>query len=216
MVLINWVYFRGQWLKPFEKRLTTKDDFYVDQNTKVKVDMMRTTEFFDSYHDYVNHAVILQLPYKGSTSMMLVLPDEGMADVVESRIKDSVMKWQTALSQRRIDLSMPKFSISAEASLEDILKEMGITRAFENSADFSGISEEVKLVVSKVSHKAVLSVDENGTEAAAATTIEIMAMSSLEGLTETVKINRPFFVFIVELSTRSFIFMGRINNPTLS
>ncbi|XP_037541653.1 alpha-1-antitrypsin homolog [Nematolebias whitei] len=212
MMLINWVYFRGQWLNPFNKNLTTKGDFYVDKNTKVEVDMMWATRRFDYYHDYDNHTTVLQLPYRGNTSMMIVLPDEGMIDIVESMInKDSIMEWQNSLFKRNINLSMPKFSISAEASLEGILKQMGITNAFEDTADFSGISEEVKLKVSKVSHKAVLSVDETGTEAAAVTTLEIMPLS----LPQTIKVNRPFFVFIMERSTKGILFMGRINNPTL-
>ncbi|MGU1914727.1 serpin family protein, partial [Pseudomonas aeruginosa] len=103
-----------------------------------------------------------------------------------------------------------KFSISADASLDSTLKEMGITDAFADSADFSGMSDEVMLRVSKVSHKAVLSVDETGTEAAASTTIEVMPMS----MPETLKVDRPFLVFILEHSTRSILFMGKINNPT--
>ncbi|MCQ4172048.1 serpin family protein, partial [Hafnia paralvei] len=77
-------------------------------------------------------------------------------------------------------------------------------------ADFSGMSDEIKLKVSKVSHQAVLSVDETGTEAAASTTIEVMPMS----MPDTMTLNRPFLVFILEHSTKSILFMGKINNPT--
>ncbi|XP_036406226.1 alpha-1-antitrypsin homolog, partial [Megalops cyprinoides] len=111
-----------------------------------------------------------------------------------------------------IDIFMPKFSASGSYSLKEVLTEMGVVAAFSDSADLSGISEEVGLKVSKVSHKAVLNVDEKGTEAAAATTIEIMPMS----LPDTFVLDRPFLLLIVEESTRSILFMGKVVNPTAS
>ncbi|XP_047430287.1 alpha-1-antitrypsin homolog [Mugil cephalus] len=211
MVLINYVYFRGQWEKPFDANMTQKADFHVDDTTKVQVDMMKRTGRYDFYQDSENHTSVVMLPYKGNTSMMIVLPDEGkMKEVEDSICKDHLLHWHDSLFRNNVNLHMPKFSISAQASLEDTLKEMGIKDAFADNADFSGISEEVKLQVSKVSHQAVLSVDETGTEAAAATTIEVMPMS----MPETIALNRPFMVFILEHSTRSILFMGKINNPT--
>ncbi|XP_051265236.1 alpha-1-antitrypsin homolog [Dicentrarchus labrax] len=211
MVLINYVFFRGQWEKPFDGNLTSKADFRVDDTTTVQVDMMKKTGRFDFYQDVDNHTTVIMLPYKGNTSMMIVLPDEGRMAEVEGYInKDYLRHWHDSLFRNSVDLFLPKFSISTEASLDSTLKELGITNAFADNADFSGISEEVKLKVSKVSHQAVLSVDETGTEAAAATTIEIMPMS----MPETIKLDRPFLVFILEHSTRSILFMGKINNPT--
>lgn len=153
----------------------------------------------------------------------------------------------TLLPFSSVDLFMPKFSITATSKLKGILQDMGITDAFGDAADFSGMTEELKVKVSNVRidlflsleappmvdrpnefensressshfesnlqvvHQAVLSVDEKGTEAAAATTIEIMPMS----LPDTVMLNRPFMVLIVEDSTKSILFMGKITNPTL-
>ncbi|XP_041831110.1 alpha-1-antitrypsin homolog [Melanotaenia boesemani] len=211
MVLINYVYFRGQWEKPFDGNLTKKGEFQVDESTTVQVDMMKKTGRFDYYQDHANHTTVIFLPYKGNTSMMIVLPDEGKMKEVESVVnKDYIRHWHDSLFKHNVNLLMPKFSVSADASLDETLKEMGITAAFGEKADFSGMSEEIKLKVSKVNHKAVLSVDETGTEAASATTIEIMPMS----MPENVELNRPFMVFIMEHSTRSILFMGKINNPT--
>uniref|UniRef100_A0A3Q1GJD3 Serpin domain-containing protein n=1 Tax=Acanthochromis polyacanthus TaxID=80966 RepID=A0A3Q1GJD3_9TELE len=112
---------------------------------------------------------------------------------------------------RYIELYLPKFSISVDASLQDTLKELGITKAFEDNADFSGISDETKINVSKVSHRTSLSVTEMGTEAAAVSIVEII----WEMLPPSVRIDRPFLVFITERSTRSILFMGKISNPTL-
>ncbi len=211
MVLINYVYFRGQWEKPFNGNLTQKADFHVDAATTVQVDMMRRMGRYDFYQDTDNHTTVIMLPYKGNTSMMIVLPDEGKMAEVEGYInKDYLTHWHDSLFRNSVNLFLPKFSISADASLDDTLKELGMTDAFSDNADFSGMSDEIKLKVSKVSHQAVLSVDETGTEAAASTTIEVMPMS----MPDTMTLNRPFLVFILEHSTKSILFMGKINNPT--
>ncbi|XP_070781899.1 alpha-1-antitrypsin homolog [Enoplosus armatus] len=211
MVLINYVYFKGQWEKPFNGNLTHKADFHVDETTTVQVDMMKRTGRYDFYQDDDNHTTVIMLPYKGNTSMMIVLPHEGKMKEVEGYInKDYIKHWHDSVYRSSVDLFLPKFSISADASLDSTLTEMGITDAFSDNADFSGLSDEVKLKVSKVSHQAVLSVDETGTEAAATTTIEVMPMS----MPENMKLNRPFLAFILEHSTQSILFMGKINNPT--
>uniref|UniRef100_A0A8C1AUV4 Serpin domain-containing protein n=2 Tax=Cyprinus carpio TaxID=7962 RepID=A0A8C1AUV4_CYPCA len=212
MMLINYMYFRGKWDKPFEAQLTHKAEFKVDKDTTVQVDMMKRTGRYDIYQDPVNQTTVMMVPYKGNTSMMIVLPDEGkMKDVEESICRHHLKNWHDKLFRSSVDLFMPKFSISATSKLNDILTEMGVTDAFSDTADFSGMTEELKVKVSQVVHKAVLSVDEKGTEAAAATTIEIMPMS----LPGTVMLNRPFLVLIVEDSTKSILFMGKITNPTV-
>ncbi|XP_033504111.2 alpha-1-antitrypsin homolog [Epinephelus lanceolatus] len=211
MVLINYVYFKAQWKSVFNRDLTHKADFHVDKTSKVQVDMMMRTGYYDTYWDVGNHTTVIMLPYNSSTSMMIVLPDEDKMEEVEGYInKDYIRHWRNSVSMRYVDVLLPKFSISADASLENTLQEMGITNAFENKADFSGMSEEVKLKVSKASHKAVLSVTEMGTEAAATTIIEAVWFMS----TPSVRIDRPFLVFILENSTKSILFMGKINNPT--
>ncbi|KAM6906431.1 alpha-1-antitrypsin homolog [Lycodopsis pacificus] len=210
MVLINYVYFKGRWVKPFDGNQTQKADFNVDETTKVQVDMMKRTGRYDFYQDVDNHTTVILLPYHGNTSMMIVLPDEGKMKEVEGLIcKDHIRHWHDSVFRSSVDLFLPKFSISADATLDSTLKGMGMVDAFTDNADFSGISDEVKLKVSKVSHKAMLSVDETGTEAVGATTIEVMPMS----MPEIMKLDRPFMVFILEHSTKTILFMGKINNP---
>ena len=211
MMLINYMYFRGKWDKPFDAQMTHKADFKVDKDTTVQVDMMKRTGRYDIYQDPVNQTTVMMVPYKGNTSMMIVLPDdEKMKEVEESICRHHLKNWHDKLFRSSVDLFMPKFSISATSKLNEILKDMGVTDAFSDTADFSGMTGEVKVKVSQVVHQAVLSVDEKGTEAAAATTIEIMPMS----LPDTVMLNRPFLVLIVEDSTKSILFMGKITNPT--
>ncbi|KAJ0061382.1 hypothetical protein NL108_017541, partial [Boleophthalmus pectinirostris] len=150
MVLINYVYFRGQWEKPFDGNYTSKAEFSVDENTKVQVDMMKRTGRYDFYQDMDQHASVIMLPYKGNTSMMVVLPEEGkMAEVEAAICKDHLKRWHDSLTRNSVDLFMPKFAVSGRALLDASLKELGITDAFSDKADFSGISDEIKLKVSR-------------------------------------------------------------------
>ncbi|XP_004542314.1 alpha-1-antitrypsin homolog [Maylandia zebra] len=213
MMLINYVYFKGYWKKPFNSEMTHKADFHVDSRTKVQVDMMVRTGYYHIFEDRANHTSIILLPYESQTSMMIVLPDEGWMRSVEENInKDHIRNWQNSASMMYVELYMPKFSIATNASLRNILQEMGITSAFENTADFSAVSNKFPLKVSKASHKATISVTEMGTEAAAITISEWILLTT----PTPVRIDRPFLVFIVENSTGSILFMGRINKPTAS
>ncbi|XP_054618784.1 alpha-1-antitrypsin homolog [Dunckerocampus dactyliophorus] len=210
MMLINYVYFRGHWERPFNSSLTGKADFHVDENTKVEVDMMKRMGRHDFHYDHENGTSVLMLPYKGNTSMMIILPDEGKMKTIEEHItKESIKHWHDSLHRQSVDVFLPKFAIATDAALDTALKEMGITAAFGDTADLSGISQDLKLKVSKASHQAVLSVDETGTEAAAVTTLEVIPMSMPIKMT----MDRPFLVFILEDSTQSILFMGKINNP---
>ncbi|XP_069559144.1 alpha-1-antitrypsin homolog [Brachyistius frenatus] len=208
MVLINYVYFRGQWKNPFSDDMTDMADFHVNDKTKVQVNMMMRTGHYNVYRDADNHTTVVMLPYQGNSSMMIVLPDKGKMRKVEGYInKEYIWHWLKSVSKKYVKLLLPKFDISADALLEDALKEMGVTNAFEDNADFSGVSDKIKL--SKVSHKATLSVTELGTEAAASTIMEFMFFS----LPPSVIINRPFLVFILDCPTGNILFMGKINNP---
>uniref|UniRef100_A0AAR2LUT4 Serpin domain-containing protein n=1 Tax=Pygocentrus nattereri TaxID=42514 RepID=A0AAR2LUT4_PYGNA len=211
MMLINYMYFRGKWKIPFKTGRTTKADFHVDEKTNVTVDMMGNTGFYKFYDDRSNFSSIIMVPYKGKASMMIVLPDEGKMQDVEKNInKEHLKYWCDRLQRSYVDLFMPKFSTSSAFSLADTMKEMGIVDAFSGTADFTGITEAKNMKVSKVLHQAVLRVDEKGTEAAAVTTIEITP----DSFSPIVNLNKPFLVFIVEDSTRSILFMGKITNPT--
>ncbi|KAL7888639.1 hypothetical protein AOLI_G00036130 [Acnodon oligacanthus] len=148
-----------------------------------------------------------------------------MQELEKNINKEHLKYWQDKLYGSYVKLFMPKFSISTCFSLVDTLEEMGIVNAFSSSADFSGISEETNQKVSKiyrsftshrfmtstqVLHQAILKVDEKGTEAAAVSTSFKVPYS----VPPTMILNRPFLVFIVEDSTKSILFMGKITNPT--
>uniref|UniRef100_A0A7M4ER65 Serpin domain-containing protein n=1 Tax=Crocodylus porosus TaxID=8502 RepID=A0A7M4ER65_CROPO len=111
-----------------------------------------------------------------------------------------------------VDLFIPVFSVSGTYELKDFFMKLGVAKVFSNQADLSGIAQDANLKVSRAVHKAMLNVYENGTEAAAATFLEIVTDS--DSLSPTIKFNRPFLVMIVDQATHSILFMGKIMNPT--
>ncbi|KAJ1151705.1 hypothetical protein NDU88_004485 [Pleurodeles waltl] len=211
LVLISYIYFRGQWDKPFEVESTQEGLFHVDEHTTVKVPMMFNWSKYDTTYDRELFATVVQLPYKGSASALFILPDEGKLDQVEKVLSSStVTKWKNAMHHGPINLYMPKFSLACTLDLKDLLQKMGITEVFSDAADLSGITGGRNLKASKAVHKAVLSIDEKGTEAAAATALEAMPMC----LPPTIKFDRPFLLVIYHNTTDCNLFIGKIVNPT--
>ncbi|XP_062406077.1 alpha-1-antitrypsin homolog [Sardina pilchardus] len=213
MMLINCIYFRGEWQKPFTMRLTKPGDFHVDENTKVTVDMMQSEGEYEYYEDKENFTTVLRLPYKGSASMIIVLPDQGKMKEVEDSISAYHLRhWVTSMEEGPVKVHMPKYSISGRFSLKDTLQAMGIVTAFSDTADFTPMTS-ASVKVSKVEHQAVLNVHEKGTEAAAVTTIEIVLRGIFIPQRKVIEINRPFFVFLTDKTIKSILFMGKISNP---
>uniref|UniRef100_A0A0E9WQA4 Thyroxine-binding globulin n=1 Tax=Anguilla anguilla TaxID=7936 RepID=A0A0E9WQA4_ANGAN len=211
MYLINYIYFKGKWEIPFDPKETKENKFHVDDNTTVLVQMMYEENDFHVFHDEEISTHVLQLHYNESVSMMLVLPEKGLEGLEEVVCKNHLRKWIRSVKKRKYMVHVPKVSLKTSYQLKDILSGMGITDIFEDTADLSEISEDGKLVVSKVIHKATLDVDEAGATAAAATGIEIMLDSII--FTPVLKFNHPFMVFVLNRETRSILFMGKIVNP---
>uniref|UniRef100_A0AAQ5XF73 Thyroxine-binding globulin n=1 Tax=Amphiprion ocellaris TaxID=80972 RepID=A0AAQ5XF73_AMPOC len=212
MYLISYIYFKGKWENPFDAELTKEDIFNVNENTKVPVQMMNMEDSFDIYYDQAINTSVLHLPFNGSYSMLLVLPDD--MTVLENVICPAhVTKWLKWMKSRRYDIFVPKFSIKSSYTLNDVLIQMGMTDMFGDRADLSGISAGQKLAVSDVVHQATLDVDEAGATAAAATGIGITLMSFQH--IPVLKFNRPFMAVITERATNEILFMGKIINPTI-
>ncbi|KAJ1105195.1 hypothetical protein NDU88_002603 [Pleurodeles waltl] len=213
MVLVNYIFFRGKWVMPFDEENTQEADFHVDEKTVVKVPMMFRSGMYSTDYDEDLSCTVVKMPYKGEASALLIIPNEGkMKQVQDALSRPTVMKWVKSLAHGRgpVDLFVPKFSITTTLELKDILENLGMTDMFSDLADFSGITGEPNLKVSKAFHKAMLSIDEKGTEAAGTTIFEMMPMS----LPPTIKVNRPFLILIYHKKTRSTLFMGKIVNPT--
>ncbi|XP_068110831.1 alpha-1-antiproteinase-like [Hyperolius riggenbachi] len=209
LVLVNFIYFKGNWESPFEEKWTEEDDFHVSDTETVKVPFMWKSDSFKMAN--LKDATVVSLPYTGNASALFILPSEGKLQEVEANLKDIVKKFRKVNWNENVDIFIPKFSVAGSLDLKDTLSKLGITDVFTEEADLSGITGLPNLYISKAIHKAKITIDETGTEAAGSTVLEAMAMS----LPPTVRFNRPFIFTIYSHSTRSFLFLAKIANPSI-
>ncbi|NXG74253.1 A1AT protein, partial [Baryphthengus martii] len=215
MVLVNYIFFKGYWERPFNNLSTRDDDFFLDGKNSVKVKMMHQSKVFNIHRDEKLSYWVVEIPYKGNASAIFVLPDEGkMKQVEDSLEKQTVSNWIESFKKRKIYLDLPKFSISGSYDVKSLFEKMGVTEVFTDKADLSGVAENTLLKVSKAIHKATVDVSENGTEAAAVTVMEIVPLSLPIPPPPRIRFNRPFLMLIFEKNFRSILFMGKIMNPT--
>jgi len=208
-VLTNYIYFKGIWKTPFDPQFTNEADFFVDQNTTVKVQMMHRMGWFYYYIDEQLSCTVIEMSYNGTATTFFVLPDPGKEKELDEALSvDILKKWAKNIQRRTAHVSLPKFNISATYSLKEPLTQLGITDIFTDHADLSGITEQ-PLKLSKVTHKAVMTVDERGTEAAAATAVEAIPMS----LPPEIAFNHPFVMLIFETVANATLFVAKIKNP---
>lgn len=209
--LVNYIFFRGKWEKPFEVDQTTEEDFHVDASTTVKVPMMRRLGMFDRHRCDTLSSWVLLMDYLGNATAFFILPDEGKLEHMENKLtKQALTKFLEKRHPSSASLHLPKLSISGTYDLQTVLGNLGVTRVFSNGADLSGISEDTPLRLSKALHKAVLTIDEKGTEAAGATFLEAIPMS----MPPEFEFNRPFVIIIYDRNTKSPLFVGKVVNPT--
>ncbi|KAM6202680.1 alpha-1-antitrypsin [Rhynchocyon petersi] len=210
LALVNYIFFKGKWKRPFEEEHTRNGDFHVDEATIVTVPMMSRLGMFDIHRDQDLSSWVLLMDYVGNATAIFILPDLGKMQQLEGRLNEELLHtWIENRYRRSASVSLPKMSISGTYNLEESLGKLGITNVFNNKANLSGITETAPLKVSKAVHKAVLTIDERGTEAAGATIVEAIPMS----LPPTVDFDHPFFLAIYEKNTRSPLFVGRVVNP---
>jgi serpin B len=214
LVLCNAIYFKGDWLSQFDKKRTMDADFHISPDNVIKVPMMSQKSKF-KFGDFGNFNAI-ELPYEGNgLSMVVFLPKkiDGLAELERNLTNDNVKNWIDKLSnsyELEILVSLPKFKTTCEVELADVLIEMGMPHAFAG-ADFSGMTGKRDLFISKVIHKAFVDVNEEGTEAAAATAV-VMRKSICKTL--LFRAEHPFVFLIRENKTGSILFIGRIIDPT--
>ncbi|NXP46201.1 A1AT2 antiproteinase, partial [Heliornis fulica] len=215
MVLVNYIFFKGYWEKPFKTLSTRDDDFFLDGKNSVKVKMMHQSKYFKIHRDEKLSCWVVEIPYKGNATALFVLPDEGsMKQVEDALLKETISNWMQSLKERKIYLDLPKFSISGSYDVKSLLEKMGVTDLFSDQADLSGVAENALLKVSKAVHKAMVDVSENGTEAAAVTALEMVPLSAQFPPLAYIKFNKPFLMIINDKTSHSTLFMGKIVNPT--
>ncbi|KAK7817452.1 hypothetical protein U0070_024926 [Myodes glareolus] len=216
MVLVNYIYFQGLFFRssiPCPELL--KMDWLLSQLRSVEVPMMNIEDLSTPYfRDEELSFTVVELKYTGNASTLFILPDQGrMQQVAASLQPETLRRWRDSLSSRMIKLSLPKFSISTDYSLQDILPQLGIREVFSTQADLSRITGTKNLRVSQVVHKAVLDVAETGTEAAAATGVVIKRKLALIMNPLNVNFNRPFLLMISDTDTRTSLFLAKVTNP---
>ncbi|XP_008696347.2 alpha-1-antitrypsin [Ursus maritimus] len=209
--LVNYIFFKGKWEKPFEAEHTSVEDFHVDEHTTVQVPMMSRLGMFDVHHCEKLSSWVLLMDYVGNATAIFLLPDQGKMQQLEDTLtKEVLAKFLEHRHTRSASLRLPKMSISGTYDLKTVLSKMGITKVFSNEAELSGITEKEPLMLSKGLHKAVLTIDEKGTEAAGTTVLEAIPMSMPPG----VDFNSPFLVIIYDRNTKSPLFVGKVVDPT--
>jgi len=221
LVLANAVYFKGKWEHEFRKRSTRPDDFFLASGGSVKVPMMYQKREL-SYAALTDQGVrLLELPYRGDDySMVLVLPDAGkLQTTTEQLTVEKLRAWIAAMDvDGEVTVKVPRWKIDPARStdLEPPLKDLGMRLAFEPfRADFTGVARDPSLYISSVFHQAFVEVDEEGTEAAAATGIVMKAISARVGgpKPRIFIANRPYLFLIRDRETGVILFMGRVMDP---
>ncbi|MEW5826323.1 MAG: serpin family protein [Candidatus Bipolaricaulota bacterium] len=213
LVLANAVYFRAPWLDPFDQQDTSSETFLPLSGAPISVPMMHKT--LTARYANVDRVQAIELPYNGNQlAMLLLVPDAGTLTSFENALDDDTYRTiVTGLSTRPVYLAMPKFKFDHALSPTVLLQGLGMVDAFDPSlANFSGIDGARDLYISDVFHKAFIAVDEDGTEAAAATAV-VIAPTSAPGSAVTLTVNRPFLFVIRDLPTDTILFLGRVVDP---
>jgi serpin B len=214
LVLVNAVYLDATWALQFDPNDTSDGSFTTLAGTQVTVPMMRQTSSFSYAKGDGWQAV--QLPYSGNKlAMLLIVPDQGRFTDVEQELGSGLLSEAVAgLSPASVALTVPKFTFRTQAQLGSALKTLGMPTAFDpNSADFSGMTTEEQLLIDEVIHEAYIAVDEEGTEAAAATAV-VMRATSAPMVDVTFEIDRPFIFALRDTETGALLFLGRVTDPS--
>ncbi len=224
LVLTNAIYFKGDWLRKFDKKDTKKQEFRVSSEKKVEVPMMYMAGKKDELRYGETDALqILELPYQGlELDMFIVLPREDDLKAVEEGLgAGQLSSWKSLLALEKVNVYLPKFKFETKYFMAKDLQTMGMPSAFTpgidfgGMADFSGMTGDRKLNIDEVIHQAFVEVNEEGTEAAAATAVimKMMAGPQPPRPPKTFKADHPFIFIIQDRATDNILFMGRVAEP---
>lgn len=217
LYLINAIYFKGCWTKQFNPLSTQQLSFETGDGEYILADMMGRKDSLDYLSNETFSAIKLSYG-KGNFNMMVMLPndDKSLQEVVDQLTPSNWEKWQNAFEfTNNVDIRLPKFNIEYEITLNKLLQDMGMQKAFTPDADFSGINPARDLYISYVKHKTYIEVDEEGTEAAAVTVIgfETTATPDDEPKWTSFYCTRPFLFAITEKDTGAILFIGKVALP---
>jgi len=215
LVLVNAVYFKGAWGAEFDKSLTADADFFPAPGSTTTVRMMkREGDSGRVRYAETDDIQILELPYKNAgLSMLILLPSPDGLKKLESALSPAQLDaWRNRLSYERVDILLPRFSLKARYSLNAALSRMGMPAAFTPAADFSGMDGTKRLYIQQAVHQGFVEVNEEGTEAAAATGVA-MGLKSMPMPPRQFIADHPFLFLIQEKETGRILFIGRVQQP---
>jgi len=213
-VLTNAIYFKGSWACKFKADQTRTEPFTLLGGSEVQVPMMIQEASFG--YAETDRLQVLEMPYAGGDlSMVILLPKEnyGIGRLQVDLTDESLAEWLDPIATRDVIVTIPKFKTTSKFAMESVLRAMGITEAFSKNADFSGMTGKRDLFISAVIHQAYVDVNEEGTEAAAATGVVMKLTSAGPGLTPIFRADHPFLFLIRDKATGSILFLGRMANP---
>jgi serpin B len=215
MILINAIYFKGEWRNQFKKEKTETDQFHLETWGTVDVPMMHTTGNYPYFENEILDA--LEMSYgRGNFSMVVLLPKEGyrVNDILDTLSAEVWKSWEDQFYvSNDVPVLFPKFKFKYESSLVKVLSTLGLSVAFDTDANFSGINKNTDLHISEVMHKTFIQVDEEGTEAAAVTSVTIGTTSVGPGMPFVA--DHPFVFMIKEKYTHAILFIGVMANPEI-
>ncbi|MGB9643391.1 MAG: serpin family protein, partial [Candidatus Ratteibacteria bacterium] len=214
LIITNAVYFKGFWQTQFDKQLTTPDNFYVNKNRSIKVQMMQQHNKEFPYYEDENFQVV-KIPYEcKNLSMLILLPGKTDSEIPKIPDYETLKIYYKSLATQKLDLYLPKFRIEVTYDLVKPLRNLGLKSAFDPlAADFSGITGNKALFISKAIQKSFVEVNEEGTEAAAATGIIMKITAARPEVKKIFKADHPFIFFIIEENTGLIVFAGKVVQP---
>ncbi|XP_042670868.1 protein Z-dependent protease inhibitor [Centrocercus urophasianus] len=212
LLLLDYIFFKGKWLYPFNSKFTEIETFHINKYRSVQVPMMFKSDKVNSMYDENLRCNVIKLPYKGKAYMLIVIPEKGedYVSLEDHLTMELVESWLANMKSRNMDISFPKFKLEQKYKMKKWLYALGIKNLFARTADLSHLTDQKYITVSQVVQKAVIEVDEKGTEAAAATGSEIIAFSA----PPVIKVDRPFLFMIFEETFKTLLFIGRVVDPT--
>jgi serpin B len=216
LVLTNAIYFKGAWSRAFDKKMTRDGDFHLSATEKVKAPLMYQQARFR--HAATDGLQVLELPYgDDSLSMLVLLPQrvDGLTELEGKLNLDRLKKWTAALQSEQVIVYLPQFKSTSQFELSSTLRSMGMVSAFDRAtADFTGMTGQRDLYISAVIHKAFVDVNEEGTEAAAATGVIMPPRAAVEPRKPPVfRADHPFVFLIRDNRNGSILFLGRVVDP---
>jgi len=213
LVLTNAIYFKGDWIHQFDKEGTSDMEFEIAANETVEVPMMYLDGVSFNYTE-TDELQVIELPYEGGEiSMLVLLPKDNLESLKNNLSAEKIADYRAALSSQEVIVYLPKFSFETKYTLNHNLAEMGMPTAFSTDADFSGMDGRKDLFISFVVHQAFVDVNEEGTEASAATGVGMKLTAAIMEPT-IFRADHPFIFIIQERDTGSILFLGRVVNPS--